>query len=101
MDTEYFTQDVEFRKILAQEKPFTTFLSAVIFGTVTVSKVILILATMFSAWVVLSLFNFELTNHLWHQQLHNGLTTNTDTHEANLKYRPVLQIILQLSSLLG
>lgn len=56
-------------KILAQEKPFTTFLSAVILGTVTVSKVILISATMFSAWVVLSLFNFELTNHLWHQQL--------------------------------
>lgn len=31
----------------------------------------------------------------------NGLTTNIDTHEANLKYCPVLHIILKLSYLLG
>lgn len=56
-------------KILTQEMSFATFLSAAIFGTATVSKVILISAATFSAWVLLSLFNFELSNSLWHQQL--------------------------------
>lgn len=95
VDNEYFSQDVEFRK----DPDTNNFLSATIFRIATVSKVILISATMFSAitffaWVLLSLFNFELTNSNSTIEHHNGLTINIDTHEANLKYRPVLHIIL-------
>jgi len=68
VDTEYFNWDLGLRKKPdIQKKPFATFLSIAIFVMVTVSKVVLINATVFSVWAVLSLFNFELTKHKYQE----------------------------------
>lgn len=64
VDTEDFNWDTGLRKNPdIQKKPFATFLSTAIFLMVTVSKVVLIRATVSSVCVVLSLFNFEPTKH--------------------------------------